>query len=147
MLSEAQKTAAAALLDIAFDTFKRPTPIVIYKTPLQTIVSTNLNYNFAYPDNNPDVEIEFTPQTGQFDATIQYIDSVDAEKLPIVANSIKFDKSKHVIRMSVRMSGRALLLDAERIEFDGDNHVILNSGRPRGLFEPNYYDFYLQQEN
>lgn len=143
LLTPAQKQKAESLLDAVFDTYKRD--VIIYKTPLATIVYSDPSYNYSYaPEISQQDSQTYTPQSGVLSATITYIKSEDAHKLDFLKADARFVATKSVVKICVREDGKNLLQNTERIEFDNRNYNLLTTFRPRGLFSPNYYDFWLQ---
>lgn len=142
-MTDAQKQQAKLLIAIPWETFKRS--IVVYRYPAETLTESTPEYNFGYPEqSNPEATVIHSPVSGVFDATIEYLTSEQAQKLDFVVANTKYKANKSVVRISVRESGRAAIVDAERIEFDNANHFILAGAMPRGLFEPDFFDFWLQ---
>jgi len=133
-----------AFIDL-HDTFSRQ--IVIWKTPSETVVSTDPNYNGFYGgDTQPNILL--TPQSGVFNARIKYMSVQETlEQIDSVARHDAQTINVNIGGVRIRVSGDALdmLNDCERITFDGDAHTIFQGKRSHGLFGTDFFDFILQR--
>lgn len=135
------------------DTFG--TPVVIYKTSEQLLISTNPNYNFAYPDPQPGAQVQYVPQSGTFTARIKYLDDNDLQLLLTTQNrldegqdQLRLMLSKPVVRLKINLAADAFIgTDFQRATFDGDTFVLFRAKRRHGLFERNYVSLYLQRSD
>lgn len=150
MISDSQKQQASSLLDKAFDTFKRAEgqKIVVWSHPERSLISSQPTYNFGYPEeSNADVSFQNTPVSGEVDATIEYVTLQASQELDFSKVNSRFMSNKGIVRICVNPSGMPLIRDAERIEFDDKTFITVTEAMPRGLFAPNYFDFWLQSSD
>jgi hypothetical protein len=134
------------------DTFSRP--ILVYKTPETTIVSTDTNYNYFYdgPDANTGSEyVEYTPVSGIVNARIQYDKTL--EKYFASAKGKEYQDFELVgdagmVRLKINSGDYSTYFaDAIDIQFDGFQFENFRTQRPHGLFSPKYYSLYLRIKN
>ena len=143
LFTATEKAEIASLQDDVFDTFKEK--IVIFQTPLETYVATtNTNFNFAFEDQQPLNNVTYTIVSGQFDATIEYVDQQDNQQLNKIDNS-RITTTDGYVRICVSGDANNYLKDAKNITFDGDSFVIVSDKRPRGIFVRKYFDYFLQK--
>lgn len=131
-----------------FDTWKRE--IVVWKTPIKTIVSTNpVQHNFAYGSNNPTFEETFTPVSGVFNADIVYVDSLAQQKVDqsTFQNNLNAPQPKGEVRLTLDETGRNFLISGsnERITLDGKSFKINSDERVHRIYQKYLYDIWLER--
>lgn len=143
LLSDAEKAALESVMSDLHDTFKRA--LVIFKDGEQTVISTDPNYNFAYGFNNGiSTNVEFTPIQQTFSGRVLY-GKPDATMLsnPSIDAQLRLEMMNSTVRIKLDQDGRDFLVDAKRVEFDGNRFKVLGDPRPHGLFAPQFYTFFL----
>ncbi len=142
MFTDAEKAEAEALLGEAFATYKET--VIIYKTPTETIIESS-DYIFGFQDQ-PALTKTYVSQSGQFYATIEYIDQTDNQQLANIPFNSPVSKNLGFVRMSVSGSAaRAYLEDVKKIVFDGKDFLRVSDIMPRGLFSRQGFDCWLQK--
>ena len=146
LISTGLKASLEDARDSIFDSFSRP--IVCWKTPEKTILSTDQNYNFAYDnpdysnDNTADL-VTYSGISGQFMACITYNHSLD----PTFSTQGNFSiaKDNGLTRVKVKSGDyNTFIKDSIDIQFDSYNFKIIKTERPHGVFSPKYYTLYLE---
>lgn len=130
------------------DTLARP--IIIWKTPQETIASTNPNFNGFYGASSllSADDVILTPQTGSFKARIWYLTAQEmAKEIQSLSTSdvTKINVKAGGVRIRVSGDAREYLKEVENITFDNEEHVIISNDRKHGLFEPVWFDYILQR--
>lgn len=130
------KAQAAALWQIGFDFWKEP--ILIYKTPQKTYISTNNStYNFAYGEDSLGIVETYITQSGIFQGIVEYIDQEDNQKLNFIGagqNQTHNLVSESKVRLTFETGAMTYLSNLEKIVIDGRNFKILSDFQPRGMF-------------
>lgn len=149
-LSDAAKTILGDQFNNLHETFARP--IVIWKTAQQTIISTNpdTNYMFAGAPGNSDTTA--VQQSGVFNARVLYgkktpLNEFNAGRVGEGAMQNNLYLQEGEVRIKLDPTGAAFLAGCERVTFDNMIFNVQTSRRPHGLFNPNFYDYYLQKMN
>ena len=145
-LSDAQKTALNDQFNNLHATFARP--ITIWKTAQQIIISTNPDNNTIFggaPDNN---EVLVVQQSGVFMARVLY----GKRQEPSTFNSTNSAQNnlwlqEGEVRIRLDPTGAAFLEGAKNVTLDGFVCEVVPNKRPHGLFNPNFYDFFVKKEN
>lgn len=147
-LTNSERNEIRAMEGELFDTFKEE--ILLYKAPTKTfLVKTQgaSDFNFAYgaelEADNPNVT--YVPASGTFWATIEYVDQQDNQQTEFANNSNPV-LPKGIVKVCVSgTTAKDFMSASEKIFFDGENFTILSDIRPRGMFERQYYEFWLQK--
>lgn len=147
LLSQAEKDALSAVIVNVAETFERP--ITIYKEAQQTVISSDPNYNrFNAADQNAGNTV--IPIRYSFPARIlygkkssnpymePYLSKVDGK------GQLKIRTPDEFVRIKIGPSGNAIMADSKRIEFDGTLFEVDSVVRPHGLFDVQYYTYYLK---
>jgi hypothetical protein len=140
-LSDADKQFAQLLLEVAPDTFKER--LIIYEAPTQTLLTTNPNFIWAFGNNQPDISVSQVTNSGEYWATVEYMDSESLQKLNFPTDS-ELLKKEGLVRVSISgQTGYEALKRSEKIVFDGQNFMRAKDIFPRGLFERRWFDVWL----
>jgi hypothetical protein len=141
----------SAMADI-HDTFSRP--ILVYKTPEQTIISTDTNYNYFYngPEGNGGEDyVSYTPVSGVVNARIMY-----DKNLERLFNSPTGEKDQDfgvtadngMARLKIKKEDWATYFEGViDVQFDGFQFENYKVQRPHVLFDPTHYTLYLKIKN
>lgn len=148
--SPSQKAALSSQFDNLHQTFGRE--IFVFKESEVTRIITDENKFMAmYGNDQPSVNVTYTPVSGSFLARIFYLKEQDLEKFVNDGRTVgdstqpRVDLSLGVARIRVSKDGELFLKDSERVILDDNNFEKFKDGRPHGLFNPNYYDFYFRR--
>ena len=144
MFSDIEKAEIEALLGEAFDAFKEK--ILIYKTPTTTYVSTQANnFNFAWGAEQPAADVSYTTASGEFWATVEYVDQEDDQKLYHALNTPLKQPYGDVRISTSGTEAKNFLEDCEKIVLDGKDFRRVSDVMPRGIFNRNYFDCWLKK--
>ena len=144
-LSQEEKNECINLWSGAFNTFSEM--ITIYKTPDRTLVSSDpTQFNYYYGQSSVGQTIAYTPQSGNFAATVEYIDSRLAERLGFNPKESPAKSYEGVIRITVGTDAKAFLDNLDKIVFDNINFRIWSDITYRGMFGPRtQFDYFLRR--
>jgi hypothetical protein len=155
-ISDEAKALLQNDLDNIHQIFKRP--ILIFRQAERVIISENLNYNFAYGDNqNQNDTVSYNIASGVFDARIWYMPGMSANKEPMTTSTsdrefsargepqLRFRNDKNYIRLKLDVSGFNFIDGAKTVEIDGENYNFFSAPRRNGLFTPQYWTLWLEQ--
>lgn len=145
MFTDAEKAEAEALLGEAFDSYKEK--IVIYKTPTTAFVGTaSSNFNFAFGGEQPAAQMEYVTQSGEFWATVEYVDQEDDQKMFHPLNNGNIQLPYGDVRISTTgETAKDFLESCEKIVLDGKDFRRVSDVMPRGLFSRGGYDCWLKK--
>ena len=148
LLSDSEKASLDLALDQLAQTFERD--IFVYSEPTKTIIRTSINYT-KYNDNNQNnTNIENTPVYTTIKARILYEGEMSNEFLVINKSSgtaipLKTRSSNGRVRIKVNEAGFQSIKEAKKIEFDGEKFDVETLQRPHGLFNAQYYTYWLKR--
>lgn len=146
LFTDAEKAEFGSLLVDVAETWERD--IVVFKSPEKLIVYSDVNYDrFSANDqnnlNNPTNEFQkFTIK-----ARIYYEDKPKDEFFQPNKGSdnaqIKLAYPNTIVRIKVNQAGYEIMKEAREIEFDNFRYFAPSPERLHGLFNTQYYTFYL----
>jgi hypothetical protein len=139
LVTDNQKILYSDVFNDIHDTFARK--IIIFKTPIRTVISTDPNYNFLYGNNQDGFDVSYTPVSGIFDARIKWLDPQALQGY----KEIKEEIHGNVCRLKVKKDARDFLDGSERIEIDGKYVQFFGSTQPQGLFNIDFYTMYFEE--
>lgn len=140
LVTEDQKLSYGDVFNDIHDTFARP--IIIYKIPKKVIISSDLDYNFAYHDQEA-LKADYIPVSGVFMARISWQD-------PSALNGYKEIKEEvhgNIVKLKVKKDVFDFLDNAEHVEIDGRAVQFFGSSRPHGLFGIDFYTIFYEESN
>jgi hypothetical protein len=126
------------------DTFSRE--ITVYKNSKQVTIASSAQYNSIYGNAGAYSNTQNQIVSSTFMARIYYI-KMDEEFLSDSASN-KGSQNKIIIpqgsvKIVVDPTGYLFIKEARKVEFDGKTFSIKSDGVPMGLFENQYYEFFL----
>jgi hypothetical protein len=139
-LTQDQKADYGNVFNDLHDTFARP--IIIYKIPKKVIISSNLEYNFAYQDQEA-LTAQYIPVSGIFMARVSWQD-------PSALNGFKDIKEEihgNIVKLKVKKDVFDFLDNAQHVEIDGRSVQFFGSTRPHGLFGIDFYTIFYEESN
>ena len=129
-MTAAEKLESDELLNLAPASFAEY--ITVYKRPLVTSTQTDA-FNFTFGGQGS--ESTFTPQSGRFLGTVEYIDQHDNQQIRYSPSDSPAQQLQGYVRLSLSgAEARSFLRDAQVIQFDNMNFVIESDLLYRGLF-------------
>jgi len=151
LIGELERLEYSGAINDLHETFCRP--ILVYKTPLETIISTDVNFNYYY--NGPDGQgsedyVEYTPVSGTVCARILYDKSLDSlkEVKGRMGQNFKVDADGGLVRIKVRDEDYdTYFTNLKDVQFDGYQFENWQTPRPHGLFDPNFRTLFLKIKN
>ncbi len=152
LVSASLKSSLEQARDNVFDSFSRP--LVAWKTPAKTILSTDTNFYYSYegPDYQNDTDlVEYTPVSGTFQACILYdkaLERIFANPQGSRDENFRIVMDEGLCRVKLKKDDYdTFIKDSIDIQFDGYQFKIDRTERPHGLFNPKYYTLYLKFQN
>ena len=143
LLTAADKTTLNEAMDALHDTFARDVQII--KEAVKTVSTSNAQFNSVYGTAGASTNITYTPQSGTYQARIQYLrQEEDYFSDSQLDSQIKVKMPAGSVRMKVSGDAHSYLKDAKRVQFDGRRFTIFSDYRPHGLFDARYYTYYLK---
>ena len=126
------------------DTFSRE--ITVYKNSKQVTIASSAQYNSIYGNAGAYSNTQNQIVSSTFMARIYYI-KMDEEFLSDSASN-KGSQNKIIIpqgsvKIVVDPTGYLFIKEARKVEFDGKTFSIKSDGVPIGLFDNQYYEFFL----
>lgn len=143
MFSPEEQAEIDEMIGIPFECFKET--ITIYRTPTIAFVNSDAGFNFAYGAEQPAVNMTYQPQSGQFLATVEYLDNLQENLSLFPDMNAPVQIGKSYVRISVQESGRAFLEGVEKIVIDGNSFAPVSEARPRGMFTRNTFDYFFSK--
>ncbi len=150
LFSPSQKAAFEQTQRDIHDTFARP--ITIFKNSQKTVIFSNPDHNFIFDAGPNQTVTEDVIVSGTFNARILY--KPDQKDEMFKGGDGNLNQTQNFqemqlgeVRLKLDITGRNFLLDAKRVEFDGEIFNITSAQRPHGLFTPQFYNFYLTRLN
>jgi hypothetical protein len=138
LVSESDKLVYANEFNNIHDTFARQ--VVAWKTPERVVVSTDVNYNFLYNEQES-IEVNYVPSSGIFDCRIQWQDPSKMMGWPEIREEIR----GNICRIKAKQDFVDFISDAEKIEIDGRPVQSVGTSRPHGLFNIDFYTLFFKE--
>jgi hypothetical protein len=141
LLTQDEKNAYSQVFVNIHDTFSRP--IIVWKIPNRTIISTTQNYNFLYQEQ-PDIEQSFVPESGIFNARIKWNDPTITHDQKDIRETIR----GNTCRIKVQADAIPYISGAEKIQVDGRSFNLVSASKIsqlHGLFTGDFYTLYLEE--
>lgn len=143
LIPQTERDIYRAAIDDIHDTMSRP--ITVWKRSAEKI--TNLNPNYDAFSDQPIQDVQYTPQSKNFNARIKYIDKQDKEFAFAIAseqNRIALTQEFQLVRIKVKQDAADYIDDCIKVTIDSNDFKVITSARPHGLFDIDYYTFYLR---
>ena len=144
LLTSAEKSALNAVMDSVHDTFSRV--ITVYKDAQQTVATSSTSFNSIYGNAGATTSITYTPQTVQVYAAILYARRFDEDYFSDSQDNaqLKIKMSEGRVRIKIKAADFSKVQDGKRFEFDGQQFFKDSDFRAHGLFDVQYYTFYVK---
>jgi len=144
LLTTAEKdTLNSAMLD-QHDTFARA--ITVYKDAVQTVSTPSKSFNSIYGNAGATTSITYAPQSSSVNARVQYSHQFDQKLFHDEQSDsqLKIKMDEGTVRIKIKAADFAVVKEAKRVEFDSRTFFIKSDFRGHGLFDTQYYTFYVQ---
>lgn len=126
------KNQCVSLWTKTFDFYKEK--IILYKTPDKVFVSSSANFNFAFGANSPGASLSYITQSGEFYATVEYVNEEDNNKLDYSPNDNSAYTSHGKVLLTFESGALPYFANHEKVVLDGRNFRQLSEIQPRGPF-------------
>lgn len=138
-VSDEEKLVLGNVFNNIHDTFSRP--VVVWKTPERIVVSSDVNYNFLYHEQDQSLEVNYVPISGIFDCRIQWQDPSKMLGWP----EIKEEVRGNICRIKAKKEMVDFMSNHEKIEIDGRPVQSLGTNKPHGLFKNDFYTMFFRE--
>lgn len=144
LIGSARMSKVNRLFNNLHDTFARE--ITVYKNAKRVAIASSPQFNAVYGSAGASNTFKYQTVSQTFSARIYYI-KMDQEFFS--NNSNNSDSQNKIImpqgsvKIVVDPAGYEFVKEARKVEFDGITFAIKSDGEPIGLFENQYYEFYL----
>lgn len=135
-----------------FDTFARPITFTLYKTPQETILSLDSNFNSDWGNVGPvsDGTITYTEVKSDFSARIWYLDYEQQIKLFYFegqdTEGVRADRTISKVKIQLKEDGATFIASAKKAIFLGQYWNIISDPKSVGIFGFKYYNYILQKQ-
>ena len=155
LLSSPQKMSYQSVIDSIHDNWKRQ--LVVFRHEKRVTMSENLNYINQYGPNQLNNYSEPIINSGIVWARIWHMNGLSANKMLNTSTDgdheftargepqLRFVNNKDYIRLKLDITGYNLLNGAKSAAIDNYNYNVLSAYRAGGLFLPEYYTVWLEQ--
>jgi len=143
LITAAEKSALNSVMNSVHDTFSRL--ITVYKDAVQTVTTQSTSFNSIYGNAGATTSITYTPQSSQIYAAILYARRFDEDYFADQQDSqLKIKMQEGRIRVKIKASDYSTVKDGKRFEFDGQQFFRDIDFRAHGLFDVQFYTFYVK---
>lgn len=143
LISQSRQNMVSAVFKNLHDTFTRE--ITVYKNAKAVSISSSPSYNSIYGSRSQAESIEFQTVSKTFKVRIYFIKN-EQEFFQSGGQNPSIDKiifPNGLVKIVVEPDAFEFLKEARKVEFDGVIYSIRSPGTPEGLFETQFYEFYL----
>lgn len=147
LISQSRQNMVSAVFKNLHDTFTRE--ITVYKNAKGVSISSSPSYNSIYGSRSQAESIEFQTVSKSFKARIYFIKN-EQEFLQSNNQNSSIDKiilPNGLVKIVVEPDAFEFIKEARKVEFDGVIYNVRSPGAPEGLFETQFYEFYLTPIN
>lgn len=131
-----------------FDTFARDVVFTLYKSPEETILTIDSNYDSTWGVGQ-DSNVTYQEVSQTFPARIWYLDYEQQFKELFLrgekAEGVRVARDVGQIKIQLKEDGYNYILAANRAYVFGDNWQIMSSPKKVGIFDFQFYTFILQK--
>jgi len=157
-LSDAEKQSYQQDLANIHDIFVRP--FTVFRQAERVVMSENPNFVFPYGDNQENTSSSgYVIQSGVIDARIWYMPGIAGNKELLETSSsdrefsargepqIRFRNDKNYVRLKLNCSGYDFINGAKTVQIDDNNFNFFTAYRRHGLFTPEFWTVWLEQNS
>lgn len=146
LLTDVEKATLKSAMADQHDTFARE--ITYYKDAKQTVSAPSNSFNSIYGRNGATTSISYTPQSFTVNARVLYSHQFDQDVFHDNESDseLKIRIDDGSVRIKIKASDFANVKEAKRFEFDNRKFYIDSDFRGHGLFDVQYYTFYVKPE-
>ena len=147
LISQSRQNAVTAVFKNLHDTFTRE--ITVYKNAKAVSISSSPSFNGIYGSRSQSESIQFQTVSKSFKARVYFIKN-EQEFLQSSGQNPSMDKiifANGLVKIIVELDGFEFLKEARKVEFDGVVYSVRSGAIPEGLFQTQFYEFYLTPVN
>lgn len=146
LISSDDKTTLNSIMEDQHDTFARP--IICYKDAVKTVSTKSTSFNSVYGNAGATTSIVNTPQPITVNARVQYEKKYPQEYLEDgnINSQLKVNIDEGRVRIKIKSSDFANVKECKRFEFDSRVFYLDSDFRAHGLFDAQYYTFYVNSD-
>ncbi len=144
LITSSEKSALNSVMSDQHDTFARL--ITIYKRAKETVSAPSVSFNSVYGNAGATTSVTYTPQSTQIYARIMYNKSFDEDYFSDTEadSQLKIKMQEGKIRLKIKANDYEVAKDALRLEFDNGVYFIDSDFRGHGLFDVQFYTFFVK---
>jgi hypothetical protein len=147
------RTSIEQAFEDLFDTFARQITFTLYKSPIETIVSLDSNFNSDWNVISPtsDGTVTYTEVKSDFSARIWYLDYEQQIKLFYFegqdAEGVRANRSVSKVKIQLKADGAEFIKTSKKAIFLGEYWDIISDPKSVGILDFKYYNYILQKQN
>lgn len=149
--SGAFKTSVESGFEDIFDTFASPIVFTLYKSPTETILSLDDNFNSDWNKTSPikEADVNYTEVSQAFPARIWYLDYEQQIKILYFegqqAENVRANRSVAKVKIQIKSDANDYIKGAVKAIFLGESWNIISDPKSVGIFGFKYYNYILQK--
>jgi len=139
------KTSVESGFEDIFDTFASPVTFTLYKSPQETILSLDDNFNSDWNKTSPvkEGDVNYTEISQSFPARIWYLDYEQQIKILYFegqqAENVRADRSVAKVKIQIKSDANDYIKEARKAIFLGESWNIISDPKSVGIFGFKYY--------
>lgn len=143
IISSSIKSEFSAAVQALYDDLKLP--IIVHKSPIQTIANVNNNPIYGYGESSEQSNITYTPVSGIFNARVRFDNPVSANPTnPTRELNFRIPKGGAVIETELDCKDYILNGKTERIDIEGKSFNIISDWSSHNYLGLKFYYFTLE---
>lgn len=158
ILSNEEKCCYQSAIRDIHDIFKRE--FIVFRQAERVVISQNPNFIFPYGDNQPDSGTDsYVINSATIYARIWHVNGMQANKESLATSSsdrefsgrgeaqLRFRNDKDYVRLKLDEDGYNFINGAKTVEVDGGNYNFYTAYRKHGLFTPEFWTVWLEENS
>ncbi len=127
------RTQEQTLWEMPFELRKER--VTLYAKPNEVVINSPSNYNSYYGQNDPNLDVQYVTNSGEFWATIEYIDQRDNQQITFNPNDNPAVTSVSRVRLTLE-TGALIYFNgnSEKVIIDGRNFKQESAPQLRGPY-------------
>jgi hypothetical protein len=143
LLTSVERQNISGIIDDVFDTFKRP--IVIYKQPIKTVVSTTSSSMYGYNESSREENFTYTEVSGTFYATIKYLKNENGDA---ALKDINATIDDNIVRIKVKDDAKNFINNSGenyKVTFDDKSFEFISNDTTKRFLDNTKYYYILKE--
>lgn len=158
ILSDIEKSMYQSVIRDVHNVFQRS--FIVFRQAERVVMSQNPNFIFPYGDNQPDSGTEnYIINSATIYARIWYMPGMQANKESLTSSSsdrefsgrgeaqLRFRNDKNYVRLKLDESAYNFINGAKTVEIDDGNYNFYTAYRRHGLFTPEFWTIWLEENS